>query len=239
MIARVLAVALLLLAALDLRGQEPKKDAAPDKEAVTKLIRDYLSTEFAERGKFVADPADFKAGQEAYYKDAILAEEIQVKLSAIKSLDRGGRYEAKATVGGKILDRPAAPSVQTFVVVAAKDGLKIDWGAGSGYNPVPYKTWVAGKDGEVTLRVEADLSDYYGYEWRAAKETHYAIRCREESLSATSFTAYIARDSADGKRLHELLKDGEKHRVTVAIQRTGTESAVAGVKSLVSASWVK
>jgi hypothetical protein len=219
-------------------GQEPKKGDAPDKVALGTLLKTYLSTEFEAREKYVVDAADFKAGQEAYFKGASLAEDVQVTVTKVKKCEKANWYEVTATVKGKVLDRATA-SVSSFVVAEAKDGFKVDWGASSGYNPVPYKTWVAGKDGEVTLRVEAELSDYYGYEWRAAKETHYAIRCREESLSATPFTAYIARDSADGKKLHELLKDGEKHRVTVAIQRTGTESAVAGMKSLTSASWVK
>jgi hypothetical protein len=130
--------------------------------------------------------------------------------------------------------------VLEYYLVKTKVGLKIDWSANAGYNPVAFKAWVAGTDKSLMLRTEAKLSDYFNYHYREAKGTHYSISLKDNyGKRFDSFHGNAAKDSDVGRKLFEILKDGHTHRLTVTVERTGRETSVVGIKELVSESWVK
>lgn len=224
-----------LVVSLVVLGQ-PAPKAPPDKAAVERLLTDYQNTPFADRGKFVADEKEFAAGQAIYYKGKTHNTGVVVKVKTVEPGPKPGVFTVTASYEAK-----GASGAGEVIVVATKDGLRVDWGAMTGFNPIGFKAWAAGTDTAVVFRVSAELSDLYLFTFGNAKQTHYSIRCTERfGDRVATFHGYIRKDTTEGKRLYELLKDGQRHEVTLKFMRVpGGEDGYLSITELVSESWVK
>ncbi len=69
------------------------------------------------------------------------------------------------------------------------------------------------------LRARIDLSNYWNYGYRGHENTHYSFR-----LDGFSH-AWVGKDTPEGKRLHDLCKDGKEHWVTILVHRVGPDGA--------------
>jgi hypothetical protein len=212
---------------------------APDNETVANFLTAYRKTPFAERGKYVTDPKKYDELQEVYYQDSLIPEEIQCIVKTVKTGPKANyltvTVSIKYTLDGKEGTEPGK-----YYLVTTKDGLKIDWLAIVGYNPVGFKEWAAGTNGTLTLSVEAELSDYYNYQFAGAADTHYSVQFHEEFGNRDDqFYGYVSKTSDLGKQMFKIVKDGQKHGLIVTIARTGRETSVVGIQELVSESWVK
>ncbi|MGE3757615.1 MAG: hypothetical protein AB7H97_07660 [Pseudobdellovibrionaceae bacterium] len=97
-------------------------------------------------------------------------------------------------------------------------GFKIDWEASVSYNPMTFKAMQAQKPTDPQkFRVFAELANYYNYEFRDSDSYLYSIRLHEPETYESVY-GYIKRDSPDGKRLYEILKDGQKHPVILNVR---------------------
>lgn len=237
---RLLSVAVLMLG--DWAGQtgaDDKKPPAPDKQAIAEFLTAYQKTPFPERGKYVTHPKEFEKLQETHYKDRRIADEVQTTVTSAKA---GPKADYLTVVARhKItLDGKKGTVVFDYYLVNTKKGLKIDWMATIGYNPVGFKAWAAGTDHTLTVRAEAELSDYYNYHYGDAQDTHYSVKFVENYVNRSDrFHGYVSKDSDLGKNLFEIVKDGQRHKLTVSVERTGRETSVVGIKQLVSETWVK
>ena len=236
-----LAVPLVVLAALLLSGCSGKGSAgnSADKEAVEKFLTAYYKTPYADRGKYVLDPEEFEKVQETFYKGKLIPDDLQTVVSSVRAGPRADYLTAVASFNYTMAGKKQAETKETYLV-DSKNGLKVDWAANAGYNPVGFKAWAAGTDDTFTLRVEAELSDLYSSQYEGAQKTHYSV-----SFSGNygdrhdSFWGYVLKKSELGEKLFEILKDGHTHKLIVTIERTGSESDVVGIKKLVSETWVK
>jgi hypothetical protein len=129
-------------------------------------------------------------------------------------------------------------------LVDTQNGLKVDWAANVGYNPVGFKAWAAGGNGFCTLRVEAQLSDHYElaedvWHYREfQKKTHYSIDCK--AYPSDSFYGYVLKNSDLGKKLFDILKDGQSHKLIVTIKQASKSYVEdVGIIQLVSETWVE
>jgi hypothetical protein len=82
------------------------------------------------------------------------------------------------------------------------------------------KAFVLQKPSEPTaVQVDCELSTYYNFAYSNCAETHHSFRIGGRAGEH----AYAPKDAEYGKRLYELLKDGEKRKFTLRIQRLGPD----------------
>ncbi len=199
----------------------------------------YLKTPFADRGRYLTDPEEFEKVQETYYKGQSIPDEAHVTVTSVK---RGPKADYLTVVARfKISsDGETNTAVWDYYVLVSKDGLKYDWAASTGFNAVPFTTWAVGTDDTLTLRVQAELDDYYNCQYSEAKKTHYSISFEANSGNrSASIHGYVTKGSDLGKKLFDIVKDGQKNKLTVTDERTGKEASFVGIKQLVSETWVK
>jgi hypothetical protein len=229
--------AVIFAASTNLRADD--KPVATDSETIAKFLTTWQMTPFADRGRYVTDPADYGKGQSAYYNRWSIPDDVETTVSSVTAGPKPDYLTVMAKVSGTANGRKGS-SVLSVYLVNAKAGLKVDWAASVGYNPVAFKAWAAGNDETLALRAEATLSDYYNYQYRSAKATHYSISFEDHFANRRDrFHGYVPKDSALGKKLFDLVKDGQPHKLIVTIQRTGTETLLVGITDLNSTTWVK
>jgi hypothetical protein len=221
-------------------SRRPDKLSAGDKDGIAKFLTAYQKTPYADRITYVLDPVEFEKVQGAFYKGAIPPpDEIRTVINSVKPGPKADYLTVMARYDVISNGKPATVEREQYLV-NTKDGLKVDWAANTGYNPVGFTAWAAGTDRELTLRVWAALSGYYNYQYGEAQGTHYSLGLVEEvGDRAKDFNGYVPKDSDLGRRLFEIVRDGRPHKLIVTIERTGRELSVVGIKQLVSESWVK
>ena len=232
-------MALMMMTYVSCLCADDTKTALPDKDAMHKLITEYHKTPFADRGKFVAEPEVFGKLQEAYYNGKSLNLDFK---STITSIKQGAKTNQFTVVAQHTIKEGNASVNENNVynMITTKEGIKIDWCANTGYNEVGLKAWAAGDDKQITLRVEAKLDDFYNYQYKNSKATHYSIGVVERYQDRSPlFWGYVLKDSPTGKRIYEILKDGDSHEMTIMFERTGEKTIILGISKLVSESWAK
>jgi hypothetical protein len=108
--------------------------------------------------------------------------------------------------------------------------FKVDWQCSTGYNEIPLKTYRAGSQDVVVLRLRVELSDYYNYHYSGRKGTHQSLRMsdrRNETLHG-----YVARSSETAQRLESLLADGNKHDLMLAVANPYSQESSEHVEVL-------
>jgi DNA-directed RNA polymerase subunit M/transcription elongation factor TFIIS len=76
-------------------------------------------------------------------------------------------------------------------------------------------------DSPTAVQVECEAATYYNYAFSDCAETHYSFSIKTGSPSFTRAHVYAPKDSKEGRRLSEMLKDGAKRAMTLRIQRLG------------------
>ncbi len=75
--------------------------------------------------------------------------------------------------------------------------------------------------------MQAQLSDYYNYQYRGAQDTHYSFRLRG---STGQLTGYIHKGDFHGQQLAAKLQSGPQI-ISVTVQRTGEQSSIVEILS--------
>lgn len=126
-----------------------------------------------------------------------------------------------------------------YYVARIRDGYKIDWEASMGKNPMTWKAYLAQRPTRPMLfRVAAKLSHYYNYEFMNAQDTYLSIELAGNTLPL--IYGYVRRGSKSGKRMYEILKDGEYHHLIVKIRFLAGDhpgSNTVLIDELVSEDW--
>lgn len=190
------------------------------------VLKKYLNAKtWEERLKYVRNPELVKPLMSERYKD--------VDLSAGKPFLRLETEDGKKTRNLKVGDwinikavfeegkNAFGATVQDaawYVLVLTESDFKIDWEASVIYNPMTFKAMEAQRPtSSQKFRVMAELADYYNYEFRDGQYYLYSIRLHEPD-SYQSVYGYIKKDSKDGAKLYEILKDGQKHPMILKIR---------------------
>ena len=100
--------------------------------------------------------------------------------------------------------------------------VKIDWRCSLGYNPINLKAFKAAhKAGESEVfRVAGELgsgSDTCSYSERCSKDLEIRFRDEIEGQWNDYIIGHVVKDSANGKRLFDALKDGQEHYLIVRL----------------------
>ena len=171
---------------------------------------------------------------EKYYEESNLSG-IEVKeLSRIDSEGdpKPGKY-GKYRAG--YINRRGYKNTVTYYVKNTREGIKINWEATIGYNEMSWNAFKALRPTKpVTMRVEETLKSDYMYAFRNTERTHYSI-----GLGLLEW-GYARKDSRAGKRLFDILKDGEEHNLVLKIRFLPNSSGPTDIliDDLVSEDWL-
>jgi hypothetical protein len=115
--------------------------------------------------------------------------------------------------------------------------IQIEWEASVGYWSMPPKTYLAlGTSEPIIARVHASIgSSYYG-EFSEKGKQYQSVDLWTRNNQ--SLYGYVRRHSPEGKQLIELLSDGNKHDITVAIGNVCDETDHPLIHSVLSTSWL-
>lgn len=149
---------------------------------------------------------------EKYYEDRNLS---GIEVKELSRID--GEGDPKPGKYGKYragyINRSGYKNTSVHYVKNTRDGLKINWEATAGYNEPSWKAFeVSRPTNPIAMRVEAVLENHYSaFSTDFAETTHYSI------LFGFVTFGYARKDSRLGKRLFNILKDGERHNLVLSI----------------------
>jgi hypothetical protein len=96
---------------------------------------------------------------------------------------------------------------------------------------MPLKVWMVQTGSEkATFRLACQLSTYHNFEYDDTEPTHYSIDV-SQAAPRVSAHAYAARNSAIGRRLYELLKDGRARWLTLELSAVGPDGKTPVTRS--------
>ena len=114
--------------------------------------------------------------------------------------------------------------------------MRIDWEASIGFNEMSWAAFQAVKPTDpTTFRVEARLDDHYPlFGSRFTASTHFSIH-----LYPFPDWGYVRKNSPTGKRIFEILKDGEEHNLTLKVRfLPNTYGGNIVIDEMVSEDWL-
>lgn len=127
-----------------------------------------------------------------------------------------------AKIFSRMRNRSGETSLVHFKVFnKTPTGLLLNWGASYGCNDESLIAWQAGESQEFVMRCKAKLSNRFSgpYSKDGAK-SHLAVEIADPlPLRSDRVVGYTQKDSPVGKKLVELLEDGEEHPVTLVLKR--------------------
>jgi hypothetical protein len=208
------------------------------------VVEGYLkATDWKERLAFVHDAPKLQSAMRAKYEGAVFQLQNQA-VQKIEPIEKHPKhYLVKATWKEKMKSQLFAGY---YVVSKGADGIKMDWPASIGYNPINLKTLVAKKPKEAhSLRLIAASNSTFEGDYAKAKDTHYCFLLKEDNPLQTVH-GYMPKTNPDGQRLMALLKARKeaRDRVIVEIRFVGPNGDEAksprtvAITKLVSESWI-
>ena len=114
----------------------------------------------------------------------------------------------------------------------------IDWEASCGYNDVSLAEYKVKKSPSVEVRVTARIENQNYYNYYGKESQYICFYLRDDTPGVYG---YVLRNSAAGKKMYELLSDGEAHEIIVQLtpDRSEDESGDTNViTKLISESWL-
>ena len=196
------------------------------------VIEDYFAAKkWEDKLSTVLDPERTKPLMERYYRD------INVTNTGIEAMIRlDGEAEVNVGEYVKLKVRYGNRTRVYYVKRSEKNGYKINWQASLGINEMPRNVYTAQRSMEpMQFRVTATLSDYYGHEFKNKRMWYWSI-----NLSNWLY-GYVRKDSKIGRRMYELLQDGQNHNLMVKIRfisETGYGNAVV-IEDIISEDWLE
>jgi hypothetical protein len=182
---------------------------------------------------------EFEKAEESYYKGRVIPDEVVTTVTSVKTGPKSDYLTVEARHDVTLNGRKHTLALDWYLL-STKNGLKVDWSAGVGYNPVGFKSWAAGTDPTFTLRAEAQISDRYIANYEGEKFSEYSVKLMDKYGDRyDQFHGYIPKNSDVGKKIYEILKDGQRHQLIVTVERASLETTVVRIKELVSETWVK
>lgn len=177
------------------------------------VVENYLKAkDWQERLKYVLEPDRVKPVMEKRYSTNYTPPD-KIKVNPVKPI-KDQWFEVEAILNGDRI---------SYYLQKTENGYKIDWESSVGYNaPMTVAAFKAQRPKEpMKFRVIGNLSNSYPYiPWeirREAEKNLWSVGLRDGDGNSIAY-GYIEKESDDGKRLYELLKDGEKHKFTAIIK---------------------
>ncbi len=154
-----------------------------------------------------------------HYKDRSF-KDLDLDFNVVREIEFEGKHstykKVLLAVSGKNAYGATVTENRYSYIRDSKDGDRLDWEASVGYNSTKLKPFMAEKKTVPTsFRLIAKLDNYYNFDFSNDADTHYSIELK--TRGRTTIYGYVYKKSEEGKKLYELLKDGESHNVIVKI----------------------
>lgn len=196
-------------------------------DSIRMIIQQYrLRASISERIQFVDQNSLTLNRMKSYYANGISSKEI--KANEIGFGNQVGEYTEVFCDDAK------------YYVKKVNGNYLIHWEASVGFNDVSLAAYMSNRSSSpVELKVTAQLGEAYSYNYRDKEAQYLCVEMRD----LNNFVyGYVLRSSALGKKLIELLADGNKHRIIVQItsDRSDDESGYTNtINKLISESWLE
>ena len=219
---------------------QPVQDTQEDEsegQTAERVIAAYLEAGSAKgRSRYVLHPETTLPKMEKYYSGAVLGD---IRADASSRID--GHGDPKVGKYGKYkmtYINQGAQYTSIYYVKNTRDGMKIDWESSVGYSDMSWNGFAGLRPTEpMTFRVNAQISSTYIFEFGEAGATHYSVNMAEGHF----MFGYVKKNSRLGRRLFGILKDGERHHLTLKLrflpERQQINCAVV-IDDLVSEDWL-
>ncbi|MFA5162348.1 MAG: hypothetical protein WC421_08890 [Elusimicrobiales bacterium] len=184
------------------------------------VLKKYLAAKtWEERLPLVRNPNKVKSLMKEHYGENYKGPAKYIEMSNPEEIIENAKDNVYASrvvfERGKNVFGGTVEDAINYLIIKTPDGYKIDWEASTIYNPM---SWVAFKVQRPStpnkFRVMGELSDYYddGVIRQGMPGFYYSIELsavEEGKIVPLFLYAYIGKESPDGRRLFEILKDGK------------------------------
>jgi hypothetical protein len=207
-IRNIILIAILLVAAITACSKSPES-----------VVESYLKAkDWQERLKYVLDPDRVRPLMEKRYSNKYEPFE-KFKVNASKQI-KDQWVEVEVLVSGKNIYGAPASEILLYYLYLQKTsaGYKIDWEASIGHNSMTTAAFKAQKPKEpIKFRVKAKLSNNFFSISNVYRNSLWSVELKDSIENLIAY-GYIEKELEDGKRLYEVLKDGEEHRIILIIK---------------------
>jgi hypothetical protein len=202
--------------------EKPQNEA----DSIVFLVQSYYkSKKWEGMLDFVLNAETVKQHMKDYYSDRYLPTQITNENIAIQ----GSNFKLNESFIVQARTREG-----TIYVKKTADGFKIDWDATMGYNPISIKAFELGGNAQSSeFRVTAKLSNY------TVPDGYYGLSIRDDNSRINGF---ISKSSVEGKKLFELLKDGNDQPLFLQIKSDNSlieDETVGIITKVIAKGWVK
>jgi hypothetical protein len=199
--------------------------------AVEDLLLAYMNTPHAERYTYTTKGAAIKEQMARYYGDKLHTRIDSVTVVSTNEIAPGyWNIRVHLHLHGHIQQ-------QFYCVNYQNNSAKVEWEASVGYWSTPPKVYLAfGTREPIIARVIASLDHSYYGEYRERARIYQSLELKLEG--GRSFHGYVERSLPHGKKILEILSDGNKHRLTLAIGNSDAETQNVCVIELLSETWL-
>jgi hypothetical protein len=179
-----------------------------EEDSIISIIQSYyLCKKWEDRLAYVLKPDLVKPLMQSYYADYSLEPRIIKKDNLLIQGANFKNNELFKVVGGDLV----------FYFKKTTSGIKMDWEGSVGYNSISMKAFKATLNTVPTaFRVHATIGNSYYFNYGDASSTHWNVQVDNDDDRISG--CYISKNSAEGKKLYEILKDGKKHKLILEIK---------------------
>lgn len=203
-------------------------ESVPEIETV---LHAYLNTPHADRHRFATKGDALADAMRRFYGDAMLAAVNRVTVISKGRIDRRHwKVHARVEAAGERVFRD-------FYVRVDGRSVLVDWEATVGLWSRPVKTYLAlGTRDDITARVTAEIGNSYFGEFSGKERVYQNVMLGTED--GPNLYGYVFRTQPVYRELMDILVDGRKHDITVAISNFSDETEHPLITALLSRSWV-
>lgn len=218
----------------DVSRNEASMFAPPSKSSASessKFIEQFLSTiTLEERLARTADPDVARQFLGASWSGPSLAHPIRISDGVVKTFHSpDGRATQRTVVYADFQNRFGGVGTFAYVLRSGKGGFKIDATETYGLGVMTYTQFInEHPSSPIVFRVIAKLGDDYDYEFSPGslgdygpnvRDRFYAVDMENPDAGFVSAytTGYLDKNNQTAKMLYELLKDGQKHAITIKL----------------------
>lgn len=178
-------------------------------DSIVFVIQSYFSSKkWEDRLDYVLNPSIVKPLMNSYYTDNFKSNTINKNIISIQGENHEINELFKVIIDGDYI----------LYLKKTVDGFKIDWEASTGQNPISMKIFIAQSNSKPAIfRVKAEIGDYYNFNYRDAKNTHWNITINDNHYNVIS-GCYVSKSSEEGEKIYQILKDGKQHHLILEIK---------------------
>jgi hypothetical protein len=205
--------------------ESPQNEA----DSIVFLVQSYYkSKKWEGMLDFVLNAETVKSHMKDYYSDRYLPTQITNENIAIQ----GSNFKLNESF--IVQARNNSNARRTIYVKKTSDGFKIDWDATMGYNPISIKAFELGGNAQSSeFRVTAKFTN--AYPW----EGYYTLYLSDNNSGIYGF---ISKSSVEGKKLYEILKDGNEQPLFLQIKSDNSlieDTTVGIITKVIAKGWAK